>query len=179
MSERPFFPIPLREGALGITFAGLVLVAVNGARGPGAMLGFGLFCLGMTALDALHRQSVGFRHAALFLGMVAAGLGLWAALATGLMVLLVLPVPPELRTLLVTAAVCAAGSATAALLAVRSPEWLRGEKIRGWLRKAGKPSLRKEDKPKLSGFNRPSEPPHDRGYDAGQPLQQAGQAPGG
>lgn len=170
MRETPFFPIPFREALIATTLIGMALIAASGVRGPFSLLGFGMFCLGMAALDGLHRRRFGFRQVALLLGIAAAGLGVWAALATGLLVLLELPVGPELRSLLIASASCAAGSAAAALLAVRSPAWV-GEGVWGRIGGIGK---RVFARARRLGGPRPARP-----YDAGRPLRQAGPMRGG
>ena len=171
MRDMPFFPVPLREAAIAITLIGMGLIAASGARGPGSLTGFGMFCFGMAALDGLHRSTFGLRQISLFLGIFAAGLGLWSAIATGLLVLLELPVAPELRSLLIAAAACAAGSAAAALLAVRSPAWLRGRRVwTGLVGVAGRLFARVS---RLGG------PRRDRPYDAGRPWRPAGPMQGG
>lgn len=169
MRERPYFPVPLPEAMVALTLGGMALIAASGVRGPRALLGFGMFCLGMAALDGLHRGGFGFRQVALFLGIAAAGLGAWAALATGLLVLLELPVPSELRSLLIASASCAAGSAATAILAVRSPAWLH----RVWARIGG------VGKGAFARAKRLGEPRPARPYDAGRPLRQAGPMRGG
>jgi hypothetical protein len=170
MRETPFFPIPFREAVVALTLIGMALIAASGARGSRALLGFGMFCLGIAALDGLHRRRFGFRQMALFLGIAAVGLGAWAALATGFLVLLELPVGPELRSLLVASASCAAGSAAAALLAVRSPAWLQGgvwDRIGGAAKRI------------FVRATRLGEPHPARTYDAGRPLRQAEPTQGG
>ncbi len=171
MRDVPFFPVPLREAALVVTLIGMGLIAASGARGPGALAGFGMFCFGMASLDAIYRSRVGLRQVALFLGISAAGLGLWSGIATGLLVLLELPVAPELRTLLVASAACAAGSAAAALLAVRSPSRFRGGAVWSWLARVGRKLF--------AGASRLGARRRDRPYDAGQPLRPAGPMQGG
>ncbi len=162
----PRFPTPLQSASIGIPLLGMAMVAFSGARGVTSLVGFGVFCLGIAALDGVHRRTFGFRQVAIFLGILAVGLGLWTALATGLLVLLHLPVATALRSLLVTAAACAAGSAAMALLAVRSPEWLRGSAIGSWLGGAGTKAV--------SGLKRLGAARRGRSYDAGQPLRPAG-----
>jgi hypothetical protein len=164
MRETPFFPIPYREAVIALTLVGMAMIAASGVRGPRSLLGFGVFCLGMAALDGLHRRRFGFRQVALFLGIAAAGLGVWAALATGLLVLLELPVGPELRYLLVASASCAAGSAATALLAVKSPAWIR-EGVWGRIGGIGK---RVVVRARRLGERRPARP------SAGRPWRQAG-----
>ena len=171
MRDIPFFPVPLREAALAVTLIGMGLIAASGARGPGSLTGFGMFCFGMAALDGLHRASFGFRQVSLLLGIFAVGLGVWTAIATGLLVILELPVAPELRSLLIASAVCAAGSAASALLAVRSPAWLRGRAAGTWLAGVGKRLFARA--------SRLGAPRRDQPYDAGQPLRPAGPMQGG
>lgn len=171
MREAPSLHAGVRLGAVGVTIAGMALIAASGARGPRALLGLGMFCLGLAAQDGLYRRAFGFRQVSLFFGIAASALGLWSALATALLVLLELPVAPELRTLLVAAAGCAAGSAGMALLAVKSPAWLSVRAIRGWM---GGLSRRT-----VAGASRLGEPRRDRRYDAGQPFPRAGQVRGG
>lgn len=132
----------LRLAALIVAFAGAGLIANAGARGPASVSGFALFCLGMAALDALYRRRLGFRQAALFLGSMAAGLGLWAVVATGFSGLLDLPVSRAVEAVLIAAAGCAVGSVTAALLSVsrRGPRrWVGaiGRRLRGAVARLG------------------------------------------
>ena len=98
--------------------AGLGLIAGGGARGPMALWGFGMFCLAMAALDGIYRGWFGFRQIAILLGWFAVGVGLWALAAVGLVRILEMPEPAELRTLFIVSAACAAGAAAGALLTI-------------------------------------------------------------
>jgi hypothetical protein len=155
---------PFRLSALSVTLAGMGLVAASGARGAPALVGFGMFCLGMAVLDGLFRGRFGFRQAAIFLGALAAGLGVWVVVATSLLELLELPVGVELRSLLIASAVCAAGASSAAVLSVRPPRARLVSRVRGSVRF-------------LWGLaSRPGEPRRDLGFGAGQPFRPAGPA---
>ena len=168
MREPQSAPLPVREILVAITLIGVALVVAAGARGPRALAGFSMFCVGMAALDGLWRSAFGFRQASLLLGIFAIGLGFWSAAATGLLIVMDLRVPSVMRTLLVVSAACAAGSAAAALLAVRSPAWMSWSAVAGWLG-----SLRRSARP-LGDPPRPDRPLRDRPVDAGPPLQPAG-----
>jgi hypothetical protein len=164
MSEVPSL-LPFRLSALSVTLAGMGLVAASGARGLPAMVGFGMFCLGMAILDGLFRGRFGFRQAAIFLGSLGAGMGAWVVVATSLLDLLELPVGAELRSLLIASAVCAAGASGAAVLAVRPLRVQLLSRVRG-----------------VGRFfwglvSRPGEPrARDLGFGAGQPFRPAGPA---
>lgn len=170
MREAFDFPLAVRLAAMALIVAGAGLVAAEGARGPASLTGFAMFCLGMAGLDGLYRGRVGFRQIALFLGWAAAGMGLWAAFATGLLRLLDLPVGGELRTMLVAAAVCAAGSATSALLYVRPPSWVRLKAV--WTKLGGLWQPLWDAASRLGGLRR------DPRF-AGRPWRRAGPARGG
>lgn len=171
MSEAPPFPSPFRLAAIALTFGGAGLVAAAGARGPVSLAGFAMFCLGMAGLDGLYRGRFGFRQVALLLGWLAVGMGLWSVFATALLRLLDLPVAGELRTMFVASAVCAAGSATAALLYVRSPRWIR--EIRVWARIGSFAQGVWGAASRLGGLR------HDPRFGAGRPWRPAGPARGG
>lgn len=120
----------LRLAAVILALAGVGLIASTGARGPDALTGFGMFCLGMAALDGLYRGRFGFRQLAVFLGWLAVGMGAWVAVAKGFSQLLGLPLGGGLDALLIGSASCAAGSALSALLATGGPllQWERGRR---------------------------------------------------
>lgn len=122
----------LRLAAVILALAGVGLIASTGARGPDALTGFGMFCLGIAALDGLYRGRFGFRQAAVFLGWMAAGMGLWVAVAIGFSELIGLHLLGGLDALLVASAACAAGATTSALLAAGGPV-LRWEPGIRWL----------------------------------------------
>lgn len=170
-----FDPRSLRVTTGGVLVAvvlfGMALVVASGARGARALIGFILFCLGMAALDGLHRDAFGFRQLSIFLGAFAVGLGMWSVIATGLLVAMDMRVPSIMRSLLVVSAASAAGCAAAALLAVRSPSWMQATALKEWLGGVRKRFL---PGPRPLGDQR-----HDRPYDAGQPLRPAGPVQGG
>ena len=128
MADDHPYPLPFRLAGAVIALVGVGLIAGGGARGPTALVGFGMFCLGMAGLDGVYRGRFGFRQAAILLGWFAVGVGSWALAAAGLVRLLEMPSPPELRTLFILAAACAAGSAAGALLTIT----LRDRPGRAW-----------------------------------------------
>ena len=125
---RPLVPFTIQAAATALTFAGALLIAEAGVRGPRSLVGFGMFSLGFVVFDGLYRGRFGLRQVSLFFGWLAAGIGAWAALVSALLVLLELPVGEEMRSLLIVAAACAATSAAAGLLSVRS--WGVGYRLR-------------------------------------------------
>lgn len=118
MTERLNVAGVFRLVAVVCALAGIGLIAVAGARGHVALGGFALFCASMAGLDGLYRGRFGFRQLAILLGWFAVGIGLWTLATVALMRMLEMRVAPELRTLFVLAAACAAGAAVGALLAV-------------------------------------------------------------
>lgn len=132
MIEGPALLAELRLAAVILMFGGIGLIANASAHGPSALTGFGMFCLGIAALDGLYRGRFGFRQPAVLLGWLAVGMGAWALLARGLLGLLELPVGGVIDGMLIAAAACACGCAGASLLAVRSPDWMRAERLAGW-----------------------------------------------
>jgi hypothetical protein len=156
---KPLVPFSIQVAASALTFAGALLIAEAGVRGPRSLVGFGLFSLGFVAFDGLYRGRFGLRQVSLFFGWVAAGIGGWAVLVSALLVLLELPVGEEIRSLLIVAAACAATSSAAGLLSVRS--WGLGYRLRERVRAVGawvseRVSRRTESSP-APGFG--SEPP--------------------
>jgi hypothetical protein len=110
LADQHPFPLPFRLAGVVIALVGVGLIAGGGARGPMALWGFGMFCLGMAGLDGVYRRRFGFRQIAILLGWFAVGVGLWTLAAVGLVRMLEMPEPPELRTLFILSAACAAGA---------------------------------------------------------------------
>jgi hypothetical protein len=146
-----------------IAFVGVGLIAGGGARGPIALGGFGMFCLGMAGLDGVYRGHFGFRQIAILLGWFGVGVGLWALAATGLVRILEMPSPPELRTLFVVAAACAAGAAAGALLTITFRDRRGGAvrtKLEGFGKRVGS-AVSRRDEPRpgsTSVAERPTRP---------------------
>jgi hypothetical protein len=170
MVERLHIAGLFRWAAAIIAVAGIGLIASGGARGPMALAGFALFCAGMAALDGLYRDRFGLRQLAILLGWFAVGIGLWTLAAAALMRMLGMRLAPELRSLFILAAACAAGAAAGALLAItlrtRSGGVLR-TKLVGFGRRVG------------SAVSRRDEPLRDSPSGAERPRRPAGPAPGG
>lgn len=159
MAEMPSLERQARLLAVLLALGGLALIALNLGYGVRALLGFGMFCFAMAALDGLFRLRFGFRQLAVFLGWMGVGMGVWAALATALMRILELPVVPETRTLIVAAAGCAAGCATASLLAVHARLAGGQSRMRTWVGAAGRrliAAVRRPDVPPVEA-QRPDE----------------------
>jgi hypothetical protein len=113
-----------------------------------ALWGFGMFCLGMAALDGVFRGRFGFRQVAILLGWFAVGVGLWALAAAGLVRILEMPEPPELRTLFVLSAACAAGAAAGALLTITLRDRPRGgvrTRLEGFGKRVGSAVSRRDE----------------------------------
>jgi len=119
MADRSAWPFRLIVAAgVVLALAGLGLIAAGGGRGSMALSGFAIFCFAMAALDGLYRRRFGFRQIAILLGWFAVGIAVWTMVAAALMRMLELRFAPELRSLFIVAAACAAGSAAGALLTI-------------------------------------------------------------
>lgn len=148
MAEDRPYPLPFRLAGVVIALVGMGLIAGGGGRGPMGLTGFGMFCLGMAVLDGVYRRRFGFRQIAILLGWFGVGVGLWALAAAGLVKILEMPEPPELRTLFVLSAACAAGAAAGALLAItfrdrRGGAW-KG-RLEGFGRRVGSAVSRRDE----------------------------------
>ncbi len=163
MAEDHPYPLPFRLAGGVIALVGVGLIVGGGARGSMALGGFGMFCLGMAGLDGVYRRRFGFRQLAIMLGWFAVGVGLWALVATGLTRLLEMPSPPELRTLFILSAGCAAGAAAGALLTItlrRRPRGAWKTRLEGFGKRVGS-AVSRRDEPRSdspSGAERPRRP---------------------
>lgn len=169
MPERLHVAGVFRLAAVVIALAAIGLIAVAGARGPMALGGFALFCAAMAVLDGLYRDGFGFRQIAILFGWFAVGVGLWTLATAGLMRMLGMRLGPEVRTLFILSATCAAAAAAGALLTITLRS-RRGEvrtRLEGFGKRVG------------SAVSRRGEPRRGPPTGAGRPTRPAGRGRGG
>jgi hypothetical protein len=88
MALRIVEPSPLRTVGFGAAAGGAIMTLFAGFQGPGALVGLGALCVGISLLDAIDSGRVGRRQVALFLLSFGGVVGTWGLVVTVLLAML-------------------------------------------------------------------------------------------
>jgi len=110
MALRIAEPTPLRTAGLGATAGGALTTILSGFRGPAALVGLVILCLGIALVDAVDAGRVGRRQLAVFLLSLGGVVGAWGLVVTALLAMLGLP-PDRAVLILLAGGVLAMGVA--------------------------------------------------------------------